>query len=100
MDEVVKAKFESVDEEFKRVNHRLSEVEDSQKVLHDLTVSVKEIAIDSKYTKEKVSSLDTRLGKIEAVPAAKWQGFTDKLFWLVVGGLIAFAIFSATGVKL
>lgn len=69
MDGEIRAEFDRIHDEDKRQNVRIASLEEGQKNLADLTLSVKELAINTKFMAEKVNKIDTRLAKIEAEPA-------------------------------
>ena len=95
MDGETKAKFENVDAEFNRVNHRLSDLEEDRKEMRELVISVKELAMNSRATKEKIdgmsdqiSGIDTRLENIEKKPLS----ILDSAKQSAVGTIIAFIV--------
>ena len=95
MDAEVKVKFENVDAEFKRVNRRLEDLEQDRKEMRELVISVKELAINSRLTKEKIdgmsdqiSGIDTRLENIEKKPLS----ILDSAKQSAVGTIIAFIV--------
>lgn len=68
MDGEVRAELDRIHDEETRQNHRLEALETKQNDIADLTISVKELAISSKYTAQKVENIDTRLASIEKEP--------------------------------
>ena len=69
MDGEVRAELDRLHDEEKRQNHRLENCERKLADITDLTVAVKELALNSKYTKEKVEAIDQRLESIEKEPS-------------------------------
>lgn len=102
MDGEVKARFENVDAEFKRVNHRLEDLEQDRKEMRELVGSVKELALNSKYTKEKIegmsdqiSGIDTRLENIEKKPLSVLDTAKSSAIGVVVAFIVGVLLSAA-----
>ena len=104
--------LQEVDSRCKSNEHRLSdhdtelrELREKQDTIYDLTSSVKSIATDMTYIKEDVKEvksgqdkLNEKVTILENRPAnetkKKVDGITEKLLWLVIGG-VAVGLLSA-----
>lgn len=64
----------------KSAHHRLDGFEKKLDNIQELTVAVKEIAMETKATREDVNDMNNRLKKVEEEPAANWKN----LKWMVV----------------
>ena len=104
--------LQEVDSRCKSNEHRLNdhdtelrELREKQDTIYDLTSSVKSIATDMTYIKEDVKEvksgqdkLNEKVTILENRPAhetkKKVDGITEKLLWLVIGG-VAVGLLSA-----
>lgn len=68
MDGEIRSELDRIHDEDERQNKRLEILEAKQNDIADLTISVKELAINSKYTAKKVENIDARLDSIEKEP--------------------------------
>lgn len=64
--------------------------------MYQLTMSVKEIALELKAMREDMNKIDDRVLAIETKPAKRWEGIIDKIIFTILGIVIAF-IFSKIG---
>ena len=76
-------KIERVDARSRSNTHRIEEIERNQSALTDLALSVKERDL----TVMK-SDIKTLTGK----PARRWEELVDKVIWLLVGAVLAYAL--------
>ena len=65
--------------------HRIEDLEDAQKQIYDLTISVKELAMSVKNMVEEQKQQSVRLQKLESKPAKKWESVSDTFITAVVG---------------
>lgn len=86
-------------------NEKIKELSTKQDAIYELASSVKSIATDMTYIKEDVKEvksgqkeMSNKITILENRPAndtkRRWDGISDKLIWLFVGGL-AVSILSA-----
>lgn len=76
----------------KRLNNLDLKIEN----MYQLTMSVKEIALELKAMREDMNKIDDRVLAIETKPAKRWEGIVDKIIFTILGIVIAF-IFSKIG---
>lgn len=96
--EEVAVKLEAHEHEIKSLKHRVNEQEAQSKMIQDLTLSVKEWAINSKNMMEEQKKQGERLEQLENQPAEKWNSATKTIITTVVStiaGGIAAAIIMA-----
>ena len=74
-------KIERVDARSRSNTHRIEEIERNQSALTDLALSVKERTVVK-------SDIKTLTGK----PAKRWEELVDKVVWLFVGAVLAYAL--------
>lgn len=76
---------------------RLDKLEMTINNIYDLTVSVKEIAMELKAMREDMNKIDNRVVAIETKPSKRWEGIVDKIIYTIIGILISF-IFLKIGI--
>lgn len=65
-----------VEENTKSNQHRIDALEKKVENIHELTISVKEIAIETRATREDVNDVNQRLKKVEEKPGKNWENLT------------------------
>ncbi len=98
MDEAIKAELARLRDEDNRQNHRLNDLEQSVKMIQELTISVHALAQDMRQMLAELKDqgvrlerFDGRLEVLEQQPAKKWQRMSDKILDTAVG-LVAGAL--------
>ncbi len=76
-----------VEERAKSNTNRLNEHERKLENIHDLTVAVKEIAMETKATREDVNEMNKRLKKVEDRPAQNYDKIISTIIGTVVGAI-------------
>lgn len=61
----------------KSAHHRIDKVEEDVSEIKELTVAVKEIAMETKANREDVNKMNERLENIEQKPAKNWEKVTS-----------------------
>lgn len=64
----------------KSAHHRIDKIENEVSEIKELTIAVKEIAMETKATREDVNDMNARLRAVEDKPAKNW----DNLKWLII----------------
>lgn len=102
MDGEIQAKFENVDAEFRRVNHRIEDLEQDRKEMRDLVGSVKELALSAKYTNEKMdkmseqmNGMDSRLENIEKKPLGVLESVKSSAVGVIVSFIVGILLTAA-----
>lgn len=86
MDEMeVAVKFENHDQQIKSLKHRMDEQEEQSKVIQDLVLSVKELALNMQAMIKEQGKQGERLTKLEAEPGERWSSMTRTIFNTMVG---------------
>ena len=57
----------------KSAHHRLDKIELEVSEIKELTIAVKEIAMETKATREDVNDMNTRLKYVEEKPSKNWE---------------------------
>lgn len=81
-----------VDEEFKRINHRLKALEDQGKNQTELLISIKELTIETRDLKKEVIDQGERLETLESRDGESWRNFKWYTLTTVVGVLIGYVL--------
>ena len=73
------------DNRIKGSEHRIDDLEESQKQIYDLTISVKELAMSVKSMVEEQKQQGERINKLEEKPAKRW----DLIITTTITGIIS-----------
>lgn len=65
--------------------HRISDLEQSQKQIYELTLSVQELALSVKSMVEEQKEQSDRLKKLESKPVKKWEKVGDTILTTIIG---------------
>lgn len=85
-----------VEDRSKSNTKRLDGLDQTINNIQDLTLAVKEIAVEMKAMREDMNKIDKRVMAIESKPAKRWENIIDKIIFTILGLVIAF-IFSKIG---
>jgi len=73
-----------LDDENKRQNKRLEQLEGKIQENSELVVSIKELALETKHMRENLNETVQRIDRLENRNGDKWEKFK----WLIVAGLV------------
>lgn len=85
MEEVVHELFERLSDENNRQNHRIQELEDAQKGIMELTLSVQKLAQAVEVMAKEQAEQGRRLKVIEEIPGKRWTSAMKTAFTSIVG---------------
>lgn len=85
-----------MDDEHKRQNKRISDLETQVEDIADLTASVASLAKSVEQMAKSQEKQGKRLEALEQKPAKRWEALVDKVLWAVVGALLAY-VFTQVG---
>ena len=85
------ADIKRIEAEESRQNHRIDKLEETVDRINDLTVSIKELAVNMGAMQATLKTLTDRLTAIEDEPAENWK----KAVWIVVAAVIGAAVGAA-----
>lgn len=71
----------------KSAHHRLDKLEDDIGEIKELTIAVKEIAMETKATRVDVNDMNSRLKAVEEKPAKNWDKVITTIIGTVVGAI-------------
>jgi F0F1-type ATP synthase assembly protein I len=86
------------DENIKSLKRRMDKVEEQSKAINNLTMSVKELAINMNTMNEKQEEQGKRLAELEAKPARRWEQIVSLIITTLVGALLGYLL-SRLGIK-
>ena len=72
----------------KSAHHRIDKMENDIGEIKELTVAVKEIAMETKATREDVNDMNNRLKTVESKPQKKWDSIVDTALKTIVGAIV------------
>lgn len=81
-----------MDEEHKRQNKRIADLEAKVEDISDLTTSVASLAKSVEQMAKTQEKQGKRLETLEQKPAKKWESFVDKVVWALAAATIAFIL--------
>ena len=87
-----------MEDEHKRQNHRITELEENVKDIADLTTSVSSLAQSIKQMATAQEKHAKRLENLEQKPAKRWESIVEKALLVIVTALITYAL-SQLGLK-
>ena len=72
----------------KSAHHRLDKLENDIGEIKELTIAVKEIAMETKANREDVNKMNERSESIEQKPQKKWESVVDTIIKTIVGAIV------------
>lgn len=82
-----------VEQSDKSAHHRIDKVESEVSEIKELTIAVKEIAMETKEMRKDLNNVDSRLKTVEDKPAKNW----DNIKMTVITSIISLIIGSVGG---
>ena len=77
-------KIIETEQSVKSAHHRIDKVENEVGEIKELTIAVKEIAMETKKNREDLNKMDNRIKDMEDKPAKSWE----KLKWVIIVGVV------------
>ncbi len=94
MDEVTMEHRLTETEQLAKSNkHRIDDLEAGNKVLQELSSSVKVMAEQLKTMNEKFNKMDVTVQRLTDRPGAMWEGVIKGIVTALIGGIIGYALF-------
>lgn len=72
----------------KSAHHRIDKMENDIGEIKELTIAVKEIAMETKANREDVNKMNERLENIEKKPANNWEKIVTTTIGTIVGAIV------------
>ena len=97
MDEEYIERLVECEQRSKSNTKRLDTLEESQKALNELAMSVHDLAISHDHLKNDVGEIKTNVKAIIEKPAKRWDSVIEKIIAAAVGAFIAWLATGASG---
>ncbi len=85
-------KIERVDARSRSNTHRIEEIERNQSALTDRALSVKELGTKQGGMEKALTVVEADIKTLTGKPAKRWEELVDKVVWLFVGAVLAYAL--------
>lgn len=85
-----------MEDERKRVNHRLSDLEDTVRQIGELTASVEKLAISVESMAKSQTKQENRLEELESRDGKMWRKVTGHVITVLIGIVVGY-IFTQIG---
>ncbi len=72
--------------------HRIDELESNQEAVTELALSVRAMATEQGNIKTDLAEVKTDVKSLTLKPSKRYDMIVDKVVWLVLGGLLTFAL--------
>ena len=76
----------------KRCNGRIEKLETRQDNLDNIVASVTALAQEQDHIKNDVKEIKADVKSLTAKPGKRWEGIVDKIIYVTVGALVAWAL--------
>lgn len=87
MEEKYLQKIIETEQSAKSAHHRIDKIEKDVSEIKELTIAVKEIAMETKATREDVNDMNGRLKVVEEKPAKNWETIVKAILGAIGSGL-------------
>lgn len=81
-----------MEDEHKRTNHRLSELEDTVRQIGELTASVQKLALSVESMAKSQSKQEERLEELESRDGEMWRKVSGYVLTLIIGAILTFVL--------
>jgi hypothetical protein len=92
MDDGIQAKIVEIDQRSKSNTHRINDLEEDNRALHQLATSVEVLATKQDTIESTVQEIKTDVKELKAVPGSKWEALVKAALTAIVGALVGFAL--------
>lgn len=92
MDEGIQAKIVEIDQRSKSNTHRINDLEEDNRALHQLATSVEVLATKQETIEANVSEIKDDVKSLKAIPGGKWEALVKATVTAIVGALVGFAL--------
>lgn len=96
MEEATRIKFEALEAENNRQNHRITELEEEMTQLHEIATSIKELTINMQHMWDEQKKQGVKLDKLENRDAETLKGMRQSALNTIIGvvvGALAVGLF-------
>lgn len=92
MDDGIQEKIVEIDQRSKSNTHRINDLEEDNRALHQLATSVEVLATKQETIEANVSEIKDDVKSLKAIPGGKWEALVKAAVTAIVGALVGFAL--------
>ena len=92
MDDGIQAKIVEIGQRSKSNTHRINDLEEDNRALHQLATSVEVLATKQETIEANVSEIKDDVKSLKAIPGGKWEALVKAVVTAIVGALVGFAL--------
>ena len=92
MDDGIQAKIVEIEQLSKSNTHRINDLEEDNRALHQLATSVEVLATKQETIEANVSEIKDDVKSLKAIPGGKWDALVKAVVTAIVGALVGFAL--------
>lgn len=92
MDDGIQEKIVEIDQRSKSNTHRINDLEEDNRALHQLATSVEVLATKQETIEANVSEIKDDVKSLKAIPGGKWEALVKATVTAIVGALVGFAL--------
>lgn len=89
-------RIQHVEDRCDQHDERIGKLEESNKALTELALSVESLATNQANMKDDVTEIKKDIKGLTSIPGKRWNSLTDKLITLLAGAFIAWLISGVT----
>lgn len=93
MDDGIQAKIAEIEARSKSNTHRIDDLEEDNRALHQLATSVEVLATKQETIEANISEIKDDVKSLKAIPGGKWETLVKTILTALAGGLVAYALF-------
>ena len=93
MDDGIQAKIVEIDQRSKSNTHRINDLEEDNRALHQLATSVEVLATKQETIEANIREIKDDVKRLKAIPGGKWEALVKTILTALAGGLVAYALF-------
>ena len=92
MDDGIQAKIAEIEARSKSNTHRINDIEEDNRALHQLATSVEVLATKQETIEANISEIKDDVKSLKAIPGGKWEALVKAVLTAIVGALVGFAM--------
>lgn len=92
MDDGIQAKIAEIEARSKSNTHRITDLEEDNRALHQLATSVEVLATKQETIEANISEIKDDVKSLKAIPGGKWEALVKAVLTAIVGALVGFAM--------
>lgn len=92
MDDGIQTKIAEIEARSKNNTHRINDLEEDNRALHQLATSVEVLATKQETIEANISEIKDDVKSLKAIPGGKWEALVKAVLTAIVGALVGFAM--------